>query len=128
MDIILNQTLYHNLNKDMCNIIFKYINYSLDHLLNISKTVNNNKYSYWDIKYSVLDMIILSLYRGYHGFFVNNELYEYFRDYLDFTQSFIKYEQDLNKHYFFIDTEDDKVSIDIMELDVFEKSKLREKM
>jgi hypothetical protein len=106
------------LNKDLSKIIYKYIDYSLEHLLSIKSKIQYD--IIYKINYSMNDIIVKTLRLGYNGFYTD--------DY-DINQQlcilekpeYIILEFDQGDYYYTINFTD-KFYINITDLDVIERS------
>jgi hypothetical protein len=64
---------YTSLNKDICNITFQYINYSIENLSKIKiKNKNNTKNTIINIKngLTISDILVMCVNLGYSGFYI----------------------------------------------------------
>jgi hypothetical protein len=118
-----------NLNKNICNIIFKYIDYSKPNLLSLLK-INDIKKIEMQLKNNMIliDLIVLCIKVGCRGFFIDNINqnaiaiidYYYSKHQLNESLKIIR-ESNKNKIFYFIEnyTNVDKC-INLYELGVFE--------
>ena len=63
MNLIINTILFSKLNKNLCLVIYKYLDYSEKNLL---KNINENKYILYSyLSIPVIDVVLIALRNGY---------------------------------------------------------------
>jgi hypothetical protein len=63
MNLIINTILFSKLNKNLCLVIYKYLDYSEKNLL---KYINENKYILYSyLSIPVIDVVLIALRNGY---------------------------------------------------------------
>jgi hypothetical protein len=115
------------LNKNICNIIFKYIDYSKTNLISLIKNykVKNTRMK---LKDNLIDLIVLCVKLGCRGFFIENinqgaiKIIEYYYNKHKITNS-AEIEITINHDrtfYFIKELTDDYKCVNLVSLGVFE--------
>lgn len=119
---------YTSLNKDICNIVFHYINYNKDNIISILQKTNYATHM-MSLKdgMTLIDIIILCVKIGYKGFYIDNAskscieiINWYYNNHNQDKLKIMKNEHN-NKLFYSIEDVDNKYRcVNILALSVFE--------